>query len=288
MKISASGTFASVFKMSRHFFSLIGAVSSGAFFALPFAGVVGRGASFSFSLPFADERATTAGSGTGDGLGGFSRDLCPDTPFLDGAGGSTCLGAGVAGGGTGVDDELGALVRSFFAGVASARISSSVGSGTFRLPITSLGTSFAFSAGGAGGGAGFSRSRSFEPELDPCLRPCFFSRSMAMTSSRRSREPSSSNVGTGAGAGIRVGGGTSDSLGSLGFLPFGFGAGLEAAGDGECVPLVGPPPILSLITGTDDVGAGVVAGDDFDGAGVVAGAENLIEGVDWATGAGLS
>ena len=70
-----------------------------------------------------------------------------------------------------------------------------------------------------------------------------------------------------------TGGGTSDSFGSLGFLPFGLGAGFEAGCPGEGVAPLGPerlppPPILSLIVGIVGVPEGVLAFDAFDVAGI--------------------
>ena len=75
-----------------------------------------------------------------------------------------------------------------------------------------------------------------------------------------------------------AGGGTSDSFGSLGFLPLGFGAGFEEDGVGVGAVPFGvevPPPNLSLIVGTAEDGAGVdgvppleaLAGGSWMGAG---------------------
>ena len=128
-----------------------------AFFGLPLAGVAGREGSF--SLPLIDTRGGVGVSfvAGGEDFDGFSFDLCDVTPFLAGAGDSTRLGVEE----DGVDEGpgVGAAGRSFFAGVARARISSSVGSTSFfRFPMTNLGIGRSLTLSAGMGGTGFSRS----------------------------------------------------------------------------------------------------------------------------------
>ena len=60
-----------------------------------------------------------------------------------------------------------------------------------------------------------------------------------------------------------AGGGTSDSLGSLGFRPLGFGVGFEVEGDGT-TPLAAeaPEPNFSLSVGTAEFAEGAATGVD--------------------------
>lgn len=161
---------------------------------------------------------------------------------------------------------------SFLEGVAKAKISSSssrpsgvmAGIGFLRLPpMTSFGTTC------------FSRVLSLSEwfgGVGRCLRcrSSSCSRSIAMTSSNKSRDPSSKS---GAGIGFRGGGGTSESLGSLGFLALGFEFvfGVSMAGeDGAGEPLTAMLPTRNLMTGREGT-AGVGVG----GKGVCTGTEGL-------------
>lgn len=243
-----------------------------------------------FSLPFregSERPASVSEEVLVDVLTALSLLFLSETPFLTGAGamGGGGVGFSVDGPGAGGAEEGGdADDFDFLEGAASASNSSSSDSGSsagvgfLRLPW--LRTSFGILGGGGGASLTFSTllsfSRSFSLPLDPRLRSSV-SLSIASTSSRRSAEPSSSTYGTtleesaiGAGT-YGPGGGTSDNLGSFGFLPLGLGVGFDVSAPG--VPFGADPPSRSLMEGRIAVGVGVA------GVRGVAGGASLIAGV---------